>query len=83
MSAVKVGRLFLIAALWLGCMQGATAREEESAKRLEADLAKVGRSVEKGLHEGGEAVAKGARKAGGWLGKQMQQGGKKLEKAGK
>jgi hypothetical protein len=37
--------------------------------------------VEHGLKKGAEATVKGVKKAEGWVGKKLEKGGEKLEKA--
>ena len=60
-----------------------SAQEESFPRRVEEGLKKGGENVARGLKEGGDATVKAAKKAGNWVGKKLQQGGQKLEKANK
>jgi hypothetical protein len=44
-------------------------------------IEKGGEAVGEGLKKGAEATVKGVKKAEGWVGKKLQKGGEKLEKA--
>jgi hypothetical protein len=69
------------------------ASQEKSVPQKMGDTVKkggeaAGRGIEKGvevvgqgLKKGSEATVKGVKKAEGWVGKEMQKGGEKLEKA--
>ena len=57
--------------------------QEDSIHRLGENLKKGGESASRNIKPAGEALGKDIKKATAWIGKKMQQGGEKLEKAGK
>jgi hypothetical protein len=89
--AMKISPLWLIL-LSVLLIQDVSASEASVVQRVVSGVKKggeaVGRGIEKGaeatgrgLKKGANATAKGVKKAEGWVGKKMQKGGEKLEKA--
>jgi hypothetical protein len=75
-------------------IQDVSAEEKSVPQRMGDSVKKggeaAGRGIEKGaevvghgLKKGGEATVKGVKHAEGWVGKKMEKGGEKLEKASK
>jgi hypothetical protein len=83
--------LFLLSGLLI---RNVSAEEESVPKRVGESVKKggeaAGRGIEKGgkaagrgIEKGAEATVKGVKKAESWIGKKMEKGGEKLEKADK
>ena len=83
-------RVLLLSALLI---QNVSA-EESVPKRVGDSIKKGGEAASRGLKKGGEAAGKGiekggkatvkcVKKASSWVGKKLQAGGEKLEKASK
>lgn len=75
-------------------IQNVSAKEESVPQRVGDSLKKGGEAASRGIKKGGEAAGKGiekggkatvkgVKKASSWVGKKMQTGGEKLEKASK
>jgi hypothetical protein len=88
---MKISPLWLILLSAL-LIQDVSASEESVPQRVGDGVKKggeaAGRGIRKGaeatgrgLKKGADATVKGVKKAGVWVGKKMQKGGEKLEKA--
>jgi hypothetical protein len=74
---------FLALLVMLAMTQGALAEEKSVAKKAGEGVEKGVEATGRGLKKGGEATVKGVKKAGNWVGRKLQTGGEKLEKASK
>jgi hypothetical protein len=86
-------KLFILLLVGTFLVQEVLAEEEKSVPARVGDsvkkggeaagrgIEKGGEAVEHGLKKGAEATVKGVKKAEGWVGKKMEKGGEKLEKA--
>jgi hypothetical protein len=63
--------------------QSALAEEKSVPQKIGDSVKKGGEAAGRGIEKGAKATVKGVKKAGGWVGKKMEKGGEKLEKATK
>lgn len=79
-------RIFMVVTLLMMAqsVQAEDKSEEKNfAKKAGETVEKGVEATERGLKKGGEATVKGLKKASRWVGKKMEKGGEKLEKASK
>ncbi len=59
------------------------AKKESTIDRIGEGVKKGGEAAGRGIEKGAKATVKGVKKAETWVGKKLQIGGEKIEKAGK